>query len=156
MVHGGFAAIWNNPALAADPGARCRARGGRSGWIVFDDLVVGQLPPMLGARSLASVQFYPQAEFWSLLDPERRQASAYNRFAHVAFLVRDDARPLTLRSPSPDVCIVDVHPDDPRLLALPFDFVIQVGEPSDALLRSPHYRGIFDSGNFHIYERIRD
>ncbi len=155
VVHGGFAAIWNNP-LSQRIRELDAERGGRSSWIAFDDLVVGQLPPMLGARSLASVQFYPQAEFWSLLDPERRQASAYNRFAHVAFLVRNDARPITLRSPSPDVCIVDVHPDDPRLLALPFDFVIQAGDPSDALLRSPHYRGIFDSGNFHIYERIRD
>jgi hypothetical protein len=155
IVHGGFAAIWNNP-LSQRIRELDAERGGRSSWIAFDDLVVGQLPPMLGARSLASVQFYPQTEFWRLLDPERRQAAAYNRFAHVAFLVRSDARPLTLRSPSPDVCVVDVHPDDPRLLALPFDFVLQAGEPSDALRLSRHYRGIFDSGNFHIYERIRD
>ena len=61
-----------------------------------------------------------------------------------------------MRSPSPDVCIIDVHPDDPRLLALPFDYVIQVGNPRVALRRSPHYRRVADVGDFHFFERIRN
>jgi len=155
VVHGGFDQIWNNP-VSAKIRELDAARGGRSSWIVFDDLVVGQLPPMLGARSLASVQFQPQTRFWSVLDPEHRQASAYNRFAHIAFHTRDDLAPIRMRSPSPDVCLVDVHPDDPRLLALPFDYVIQAGAPRDALSRSSHYRRIADVGEFHFFERIRN
>ena len=155
VVHGGFEPIWSNP-VSAKIRELDAARGGRSSWIVFDDLVLGQLPPMLGVRSLASVQFYPQTQFWSVLDPEHRQASAYNRFAHVAFQTRDDPAPIGMRSPSPDVCIVDIHPDDPRLLALAFDYVIQAGDARDALRRSPHYRRVADVGDFHFFERIRD
>jgi len=155
VVRGGFDQIWNNPVSAKIRDLDA-ARGGRSSWIVFDDLVVGQLPPVLGARSLASVQFYPQAQFWSVLDPLHRQASAYNRFAHVAFWTRDDPAPIRMRSPSVDVCIIDVHPDDPGLLALPFDYVIQAGNPRDALRQSRHYRRIADVGDFHFFERIKN
>ncbi len=155
VAHAGSEYLWNNP-VSTKIRELDAASGGRSSWIVFDDLVVGQLPPMLGARSLASVQFYPQAPFWSLLDPERRMASAYDRFAHVAFRVRNEPGPLTIRSPSPDVCIVDSHPDDPRLLALPFDYVLQAGAPSAALLRSRNYRRLSAAGNFHFFERVRD
>jgi hypothetical protein len=155
VVHGGFAAIWNNP-VSEKIRALDAAHGGRSSWIVFDDLVVGQLPPMLGARSLASVQFYPQPDFWRALDPEQDMAAAYNRFAHVAFVAHADPGRLTLRSPSSDVCLIEVHPDDPRLLALPFDFVIQAGAPGEALLRSRNYRRIASAGRFHFFERIRN
>ena len=117
--------------------------------------MVGQLPPMLGVRSLASVQFHPQADFWRRLDPQHRMQPAYDRFAHVAFRVRDDPGPLTIGSPSADVCIVDAHPDDPKLLALPFDFALQAGAPSQALLRSPNYRRISSVGRFHFFERVR-
>jgi hypothetical protein len=155
VVHGGFDQIWNNPVSAKIRDLDA-ARGGRSGWVVFDDLVVGQLPPMLGARSLASVQFHPHPEFWRVLDPAQRQELAYNRFAHVAFHSRDNPGPIQMRSPSPDVCIIEVHPDDPRLLALPFDYLIQVGNPRVALRRSPNYRRVADVGDFHFFERIRN
>ncbi len=155
VVHGGFAAIWNNP-VSAKIRELDAARGRRASWIVFDDLVVGQLPPMLGARSLASVQFYPQPEFWRTLDPEQTLAAAYNRFAHIAFVTNGEPGRLTLRSPSPDVCIVEIHPDDPRLLALPFDFVLEVGDLHGAWLASRHYRRIADEGRFHFFERIRN
>jgi len=153
VVHGGFDYLWNNPVSAKIRDLDA-ARGGRSSWIVFDAFTLGQLPPMLGARSLTSVQFYPQMQFWSVLDPEHRQTPAYNRFAHVALQTRDDPGRISMSSPGPDVCIVSIHPDDPRLLALPFDYVIQSGDPRDALSRSPHYRRIADVGDFHFYERI--
>lgn len=155
VAHAGFEQIRNNP-VSMKLRELDAASGGRSSWIVFDDLVVGQLPPMLGVRSLASVQFYPQERFWNLLDPERRMAAAWDRFAHVAFRVRSDPGPLTLASPSVDVCVVDSHPDDPRLLALPFDFALQAGEPSEALLASRNYRRVASAGRYHFFERIRD
>jgi hypothetical protein len=155
VAHAGSAQVRDNPVSRELRGLTA-ARGGTPGWIVFDDLVVGQLPPMLGVRSLASVQFHPQAAFWQLLDPERRMESAYDRFAHVAFRVRDDPAPLTIASPSVDVCVVDAHPDDPKLLALPFDFALQAGAPTPALLRSPNYRRISSVGRFHFFERVRD
>lgn len=155
VAHAGFDQVRDNPVSRKVRGLAA-ARGEASSWIVFDDLVVGQLPPMLGVRSLASVQFHPQAGFWSLLGPERRVASAYDRFAHVAFRVRNAPGPLTIGSPSADVCIVEAHPDDPRLLALPFDFAIRAGEPSQALLDSRKCRRSSSVGRFHCFERIRN
>jgi hypothetical protein len=155
VAHAGSDQVRNNPVSREVRGLTAE-RGGNSSWIVFDDLVVGQLPPMLGVRSLASVQFHPQAAFWRLLDPERRMASAYDRFAHVAFRMRNHPAPLAISSPSPDVCIVDAHPDDPRLLALPFDLALQAGAPSQALLRSRNYRRISSVGRYHFFERVRN
>jgi len=155
VVHAGFATIRDNP-VSAKIRELDAAHGGGSSWIVFDDLVVGQLPPMLGARSLSAVQFYPQPEFWRRLDPDAKLAAAWNRFAHVAFVTSGTRGSLALRSPSPDVCLIEIHPDDPRLLALPFDYVIQVGPPRAAFLASPHYRRLADVGRFHFFARVSD
>ena len=155
VVHAGFATIRDNP-VSEKIRELDGSRGGRSSWIVFDDLVVGQLPPMLGARSLASVQFHPQPDFWRLLDPKGELAVAWNRFAHVAFVTGGVRGRLELRVPAPDVCVVEIHPDDPRLLGLPFDYLLKVGEPLGAWLASPNYRRVADVGRFHFFERIRD
>jgi hypothetical protein len=154
VVQGGSRYVFDNPVSS-----RIReldaAHGGGSSWLVFNDLALGQLPPMLGARSLSAMQYYPQAEFWSRLDPERRQADAYNRYAHVVFQAMTRPAPLRITAPQLDVVGVAVHPDDPKLLALPFDYVIYSGTPPASLARSPNYRPLFREGSIHFFERLR-
>ncbi len=154
VVQGGYEYIWNNP-VSAKIRELDATRDGHSSWIILDDMMLGQLPPMLGVRSLTGVQFYPQMQIWSVLDPQRRQEHGYNRFAHVVFHLLDTPFEPRIGSPAPEVTFVEIHPDDPKLLALPFDYVIQPGNPPASLTRSKHYRHIFSSGNLQFFERTR-
>jgi hypothetical protein len=154
VVHGGFEQIWSNP-VSAKIRELDSAKGGGSSWLVFNDLVIGQLPPMLGVRSLAATEFYPQSQIWDVLDPEHRQTDAYNRYAHIAFAATAAPAPLRIQSPDEDVTVVHVHPDDPKLLALPFDYAIHAGDPPDSLRRSPNYRLVQRIGEISFFERRR-
>lgn len=89
-----FASVWRinpvysglDPLLESTLARDLRSAGDEDGtWIVVDDLIFKQYPAQLGMRSLSGVYAYPQLDIWYGLDPQHRQESVYNRYAHVVF-----------------------------------------------------------------------
>lgn len=54
-------------------------------WIVLNDRLLINFPPMAGRPSLSGVYLYPQLDLWHALDPQGNYRHIYNRYAHILF-----------------------------------------------------------------------
>jgi hypothetical protein len=125
----GASSLWFNPvaiggsaflrdnALAREIVAIDRAAGGQSVWVSFGRDDLPNLFRTLGVRSLAGAHPLPPLALWQRIDPERRQRSVYDRYAHVAFVASPGSTP-TFQLHSQDFVILRIDPRGPAFRAL--------------------------------------
>ena len=58
-------------------------------WVV-QDLYFNSLLPV-GAKTINSVNTYPDLEKWHTLDPSHQYENVYNRYAHIAVILHNDS-----------------------------------------------------------------
>ncbi len=56
-------------------------------WLVLGGQQLGNLPRVLGLKSISGLYFYPQFDLWRALDPEGREAFKYNRYVQTEWRV---------------------------------------------------------------------
>ena len=152
LVAGGSAFLREN-ALSRQILAIDREAGGESVWVVFGPPPLGNLPRVLGVRSLGGVQPIPQLALWRRLDPEGRDREIYDRYAHVLFEPGPSLVP-RLRARGPDGFAVRVAPGSPALREIGATHVwIQTSEPRpEAVLRAmPGLRWLASVGRNHLF-----
>jgi hypothetical protein len=152
LVRGGSAWLRDN-ALSQQILAIDREAGGTSTWAVFGPPALGNLPRVLGVRSLGGVQPIPQLALWQRLDPDGSDREIYDRYAHV-FFETDRSNVPRLRGLGPDGFAVRVAPGSPALRELGATHVlIQMPElQSEAVLRAmPGLRWIASVGRNHLF-----
>jgi hypothetical protein len=75
-------------------------------WIVFDSVVIENIPAIAGEHSLSGIQVYPQLSLWENLDPSQTNNFAYNRYAHEIFTTNPNPNNVEFFNPQPDVLLV--------------------------------------------------
>lgn len=152
LVRGGSAFLREN-ALSRQILAIDRAAGGATAWVVFGPPALGNLPRVLGVRSLGGVQPIPQLALWRRLDPGGGERDVYDRYAHVFFETgRSDVPRFQTRGI--DGFAVRVAPGSPALRELGATHVlIQMPEPQpEAVLRAmPGLRWLASAGRNHLF-----
>jgi len=88
-------------------------------WLAADGWI-GDFLITAGAPTVDSTNTIPNLALWSLVDPDGKQASVYNRYAHVA--VELTAEPTSFELTSPDAMLVHLNPAD--LLTLGVNYVV--------------------------------
>jgi hypothetical protein len=124
-------------------------------WAVYGGVHVGVLIEVLGDRSLAGIQWPPQLEGWSRLDPTGAHFSNYNRYAEVNLMDSPDLDTVSFLNPMEATLAVRVAIEGPRLKEVGVRYVLLVDnqqrrvDPTKLrlLYRAP-------SGHFTIYERL--
>jgi hypothetical protein len=152
LVRGGSAFLREN-ALSQRILAIDHAAGGATTWAVFGPPALGNLPRMLGVRSLGGVQPIPQLDLWRRLDPTGEDREIYDRYAHVFFESGRSKAP-RFRALGLDGFAVQVAPGSPALRELGATHVlIQMLEPRpEAVLRAmPGLRWIASVGRNHLF-----
>jgi hypothetical protein len=152
LVRGGSSFLREN-ALSQQILAIDREAGGATTWAVFGPPALGNLPRVLGVRSLGGVQPIPQLELWRRLDPEKSDRAIYDRYAHVLFESARSNLP-RFRALGLDGFAVRVAPGSPALRRLGATHVlIQMPEPQpEAVLRAmPGLRWITSVGRNHLF-----
>jgi hypothetical protein len=127
--------------------------GGRPLWACYDYAHAGMLVALLGGRTLTWVQFYPQLDLWNVLDPDKSQMSAYNRYAHIILKYSGETTPVKFTAPGPDQLHIEASPNDPKLRSLGVRYILAIGEFQQGLAEAhlqPLYRS--PSGRFTIFE----
>lgn len=152
LVRGGSAFLREN-ALSQRILAIDRDAGGASNWAVFGPPALGNLPRVLGVRSLGGVQPIPQLALWRRLDPDGADHEIYDRYAHVLF-ESDRSNLPRFRAVGLDGFALRVAPGSPALRRLGATHVlIQMPAPqSEAVLRAmPGLRWIASVGRNHLF-----
>ena len=75
-------------------------------WIVFDSVVIENIPAIAGEHSLSGVQTYPQLSLWKRLSSSQVNNFAYNRYAHVIFSPNVNPNNSEFYNPQQDVTVV--------------------------------------------------
>src|SRR5207244_9930758 len=88
---------------------------------------------------------------WSRLDPGGRFSYAYNRYAHVAFLLPGSPDELQIVASQRDVVDVYLDPAGAPFSALGADFVLASGDVGLALASSPSLEKVGAAGDRTIY-----
>ena len=129
--------------------------GSRSTWAVFGGTHIGPLIEILGDRAVTGPQWPPQLHAWSVLDPERKQFSSYNRFAEVTFKEAEGTDAITFENPMQGFLSVRVSPDNPRLKLLGVRYVLLI-DGQQIPVNEKKLRKVYraPSGHFTIYERL--
>lgn len=127
------------------------ASGGRSRWIVYDDLNLPDLFRAVGVRAVNGVHYYPQRELWSRLDlgPELRDLT--NRYAHVVFLLPENRTEPRVDTPTGDVVEVWLHPDHPAFARLGVDHVVYAGPDPERFARASRLEWEASVGDKHFF-----
>lgn len=152
LVRGGSAFLREN-ALSRQILAIDRAAGGATTWAVFGPPALGNLPRVLGVRSLGGVQPIPQLALWRRLDPDGSERDVYDRYAHVLFETGRSSVP-RFQARGVDGFAVRVAPGSPALRELGATHVlIQLPEPQpETVLRAmPGLRWLASAGRNHLF-----
>ncbi|RIL05714.1 MAG: hypothetical protein DCC71_09455 [Proteobacteria bacterium] len=116
LAQGGAAYLRDN-ALAREIAAIDRAAGGESVWVSFGRDDLPNLFRAIGVRALGGAHPLPQLALWQRIDPQRRQRSVYDRYAHVAFVASRGRAP-RFQLHSQDYVILRIDPRSPAFRAL--------------------------------------
>lgn len=151
LVRGGSEYLESNPlskaVLELD-----RASGGRTSWVVYNNVSLPNLFRAIGVRAINGVQYYPEYDFWGRLDPARVYSWAYNRYAHVGYKLPETNASLVIAVPQVDIIAVYLDPDDPALTRLDVDYLLYAGSTGKALDASPRLRKVLSlRSGLHIY-----
>lgn len=74
-------------------------------WIIFDSVIIENIPALAGEHSLSGVQIYPQLALWKSLGAPATETPAYNRYAHAVFSTSTPNNQ-TFYNPQADVLVV--------------------------------------------------
>lgn len=103
---------------------RVEEQNGKGMWVAFDNLIAGHAPSLSGAASFSGVYLYPDMKLWKILDPEGKQSSVWNRYAHVVFELDPQAKSPRIITPQGDVVKVVTALDSEIFLNLPVRYVM--------------------------------
>ena len=129
-----------------------RAADGRSTWVAFGPDEIANLFHALGVRSVNGTLTLPQLELWARIDPGGGARSVYDRYAHVAFVATQDARP-SFKLRSPDSLTVRVNPASQDLRALGVTHALFRGDAQarERFERLSGYEYLGSVGQNHLY-----
>jgi len=106
-----------------------------SRWAVYGDTFLVNLPRIVGVPSVGGTQATPQLAMWARFDPERRFATAENRYAHVFFRFAPPGE-FHAENLCPDDLVVRAHPLDPAMTSLDVRAFLVAGEENLAEFRA--------------------
>jgi hypothetical protein len=135
-------------------GAQLAGDGDRK-WVVFGDLKVAQGLRAKGQDVLNGVQYAPNHEIMSRLDPSGKFSSAWNRYANMGFTVSPEPVVVSFKLLNADLYIAKIHPCHVALDQLGVELFAfsNVGNPGDfPCLRLARSFPVLD---VYFYERVR-
>ncbi len=113
-------------------------------WIVATDKIqLNDLPIVVGAKTVNSVNAYPNTELWSKLDPTGSKSDIYNRYAQIKVDISNS--PTTYTLVANDQIMVTLNPSDLKLLGI--SYVL-----SDKPLDEYGMELMYNKNNYYIYK----
>jgi hypothetical protein len=121
-------------------------------WAVDNhDLVLGNLPRMLGVASLGGTHVYPQLPLWKEFDPQGQSDTVYNRYAHIVFDFKKGAQP-NFQLRAQDSFVLTVDPEHPAFERLGVK-VFMVRESGYAFEQGP-FKLVGSFQDWRIYKKM--
>lgn len=119
-------------------------------WAVEGDLFVyNNLPIVYGAPTINSTNAYPVLERWHILDPNRKNETIYNRFAHI--LIRLNNSPDTsFELKQADLFKVNCNLD--AINKLNVKYILTVNDLSEITSSTVKLNQIYQDNRFRIYK----
>lgn len=149
VVHGGARYLTDNP-LSQRMRALDREENGNTVWVVFGEPALGNLPKILGLKSLSGQYFYPQLGLWKTLDPQAKYLGNYNRYANSNWRMRPGPG-VEVEAPQADMLVVKIDPANEGLRKLGVNYFLVGGDPSFFLERKKTFEPIFSFADKHIF-----
>ncbi len=119
-----------------------------SKWIVYGNHYYAQYALANNANVINGIHMYPQFKIWEILDPQKKHADIYNRYAHVMVSEYDEGENL-VNLTAMDTIELNIDPCDDKLKELKVKYVLSSYELSKTCLIKMKQ---FDSLNVYIYE----
>ncbi len=122
--------------------------GGGKRWMTLDSCMSGNFLVALGAPSLTSVNFTPNSELWSVLDPDGTYKSIYDRYAFYRICLCQEETHFVLRAKD---CF-DLYLSYKDIYKLDADYIFCTCKLSD----NPyvHFEQIYYEAGTYIYEPV--
>ncbi len=112
---------------ATDPDAR---------WVAYDNRRVSELITATGVNIISGVKYIPPMNIYSVLDPDKKLDSLYNRYAHTIYKLNIDQKDgIIMQNLYDDELIVAMDPCSPRLHKLNVRYVVFDGEQTPLATR---------------------
>lgn len=124
---------------------------GRGLWVVFGSSVYSQLAKAAGHEVINGVQFIPDIEMLSKLDPEKKFEAVYNRYAHQTYLVGEPGEQPGFTLLAPDHWQLIVDPCSDVFKERGVTYMVWAGY--DSSKRFPCFERILVKKNYSVYKR---
>lgn len=111
-------------------------------WISTDSEYLQQYALASGARVLNSTNFFPNYNYWKIIDKDRKYDKVYNRFGRVVIKLTDNTSSFKLLAP--DVFILYLNYDD--VCKLDIDYIV-----TETKYDKKNFDIIYDEGDTYIY-----
>lgn len=121
-------------------------------WLAINDRILASVGVANGARVLNMVNFYPDFEKWSIIDPDGANEKIYNRYAHMNVSLTDGETELS-EGPTADLFEVKLNCED--ALKWNVKYLVSAGELASC---KKDFEKIYKDieGEYYIYERVKD
>ncbi len=122
-------------------------------WVVNGSQYISYLTTATGVKLLTGVKYVPARNITSVLDPQMKRDSAYNRYAHTVYQsFIDPQKPdsVIMINNFEDGCLVAMDPCSPRFKKLNVKYVIFDKQPQAVEIRC--MKEISVLGGIHIYQ----
>lgn len=116
-------------------------------WItVNDNVYINNMPITVGAKTINSVNIYPNIDLWKKIDTNGQYETIYNRYANINIDITQDNTTFELKAPDNFKVNLNYHDLD----TLDIDYVLSHKE-----LNAPNIELVDNINDFRIYKVIR-
>lgn len=115
-------------------------------WIVQDMYLNALIP--LGAKTINSINTYPDLEKWHTFDVNNASENVYNRYAHICFILQDDA-PTSFALASVDIIHIYFNVND--LQKLNVSYIASPNNLTELSNENVTFENIYQQNEFKIY-----
>ena len=158
VARGGATYLFSHPLSSKilELDRQARGVGGETVWMVYSDeardCVLPSLFRIIGVKSINGLHTYPQVKLWRTLDPERRSADAWNRYAYVSVGLPLEGTNSSIRLVQANLVRVEMHPQSPAFNDLGVTHVLYTGKHSEAFEPIPNLVKVFEYAGKTLFE----
>ena len=157
LVRGGQSYLFDNPLskkiLEIEQADRSSASWASSRWVVIGNMVLGNLPRIIGIKSLGGYHGHPHLELWKKFDPAGKFFSVYNQCAFINFSISNSLE-AQFKSPLPGHVDVQVNPLSDVFEKVGVKYFLAVGEPTiHVFQQSGRFEKLFELNHRAIFRR---
>ena len=145
----GLSVIYDKP-FAQEVRAIVKAESQARWLVVGENMMMPNYMLANGAKVINSVNYYPNIELWEKIDPEKKYADIYNRYANISVSLTSSTSYFEL--PQPDLFVLNVNVDD--LCVLNVNYMVTKEDVSSYVSATTGLTEVYNEDGLIIYKVV--